>query len=488
METPPLKEHQRTGVEWIRRVGRGILADEPGLGKTRIAIEAFDGGRNLVIAPNMVIEGGVWRDELRKWSKDPDNPEKWLVMPYSMMNVRERKPWPPRDSKGRPHPKAGQMSGMRPMKKLPPDLRGRDFDALILDEAHYVKGRNSFWTWASQQVNRRAEFTLPMTGTPIPNWSHELFSLLQLIWPEEAKAGRKYGSFWRWAEQWFDCSPTRFSSGKPVAGEMLMCSRTPAQLKECLARPATDPCEHYDEFVKDNLGERWLRRWREDVLDLPEKTEQVIEVPMTAPQKKAYLALKKDFYAMYEGHELIAWSQGALSVRLHKMTTSPWLLTQDGPPKGGKFEMLRFDLENRVRPTLVLAHYQQTVEACVEVARSVGASAASVHGGTPKGARAKAVESFKSGKLDVLVGSLDTISEGHTFVEADMAIFVEKSFKPSRNEQAMFRVWRLGQTRPVTIKDYVTPNSVDSKKRRLLATKNDRQMRTMTAAEFMELI
>ena len=474
MTTPPLKGYQQEGIDWIRRVERGILADEPGLGKTRVAIEAFDGGRNLVIAPKLIIEGGVWRDELRKWSKDPDNPDKWTVLPYTMLNARKQV--------------GNRASSTRPINVLRPELKKQKWDALILDEAHYVKGRDTSWTWAAQWINRGASATLPMTGTPIPNWSHEMFSLLQLIYPEEAKRGQRLGSFWRWAEQWFDCEPTKYSKGMPVAGEMLACSRTPAQLKECLARPATDPCEHYNKFVVENLGEHWLRRWRGDVLDLPQKTDQEISTPMTAAAKKAYLSLKADFYAMYEGKEIMKWSQGALNVALDKMTTSPWLLTQEGPPKGGKFEMLRYDLKNRVRPTLVLAHYQQTVEACVEVARSVGASAEPVHGGIPSGRRSKAIESFKSGRLDVLVGSLETIAEGHTFTEADMAIFVEKSFKPSRNEQAMYRVWRLGQTRPVTIKDYVTPNSVDAKKRRLLATKTDRQMRMMTAAQFMELI
>lgn len=474
MTKPPLKEYQREGIEWIKDTGRGLLADEPGLGKTRMAIEAFDGGKNLVVAPKLVIEGGVWRDELRKWSADPDNPDKWLVVPYTSLNARQQV--------------GARASSTRPIKELRPEFKRRHFDAFILDEAHYVKGRGTSWTWASQLINRRTDATLPMTGTPIPNWSHELFSILQLLDPEGSKRRGDLGSFWRWAEKWFDCTPTKYSNGMPVAGEMLACSRTPQQLKECLARPAQDPCEHYVRFAQENLGDQWLRRWREDVLDLPPKTEQTIEVPMSAAAKKAYLSLKKDYFAMYEGTEILAWSQGALNVALDRMTASPWLLTREGPPKGGKFEMLRYDLSSRARPTLVLAHYKESVEACAEVARSVGASARHVHGGTPTKQRSEALESFKSGKLDVLVGSLETISEGHTFTEADMAIFFEKSFKPSRNEQAMFRVWRLGQERPVTIKDYVTPNSVDARKRRLLATKTDRQMRMMTAAEFGELL
>lgn len=99
-----------------------------------------------------------------------------------------------------------------------------------------------------------------------------------------------------------------------------------------------------------------------------------------------------------------------------------------------------------------------------------------------------AVGQGKEGKLDVLVGSLETVSEGLTLTQADMAIFVEKSYKPSRNEQAMRRVHRIGQTRPVSVLDYVTPKSVDANKRALLAEKTDQQMRALTAAQFTALL
>lgn len=150
--------------------------------------------------------------------------------------------------------------------------------------------------------------------------------------------------------------------------------------------------------------------------------------------------------------------------------------------------MLRFDLESRSRPTLVLAHYRETVEACLAVARDVGARAEAVHGGISRADQGRAVRAFKEGSLDVLVGSLETLAEGLTLTVADMAIFVEMSYKPSRNEQARYRVHRMGQTRPVTIKEYITPNTVDERKRKLLATKTDRQMRVMTAHQLMELL
>ena len=171
---------------------------------------------------------------------------------------------------------------------------------------------------------------------------------------------------------------------------------------------------------------------------------------------------------------------------LDKITTSGWFATMEGEPRGGKLERLRHDLSSRSQPTLVLAHYRDSVEACARVAESVGARAGFVHGGVNNAG--EVVKAFKAGKLDVLVGSLETVSEGLTLTRADMAIFVEKSYKPSRNEQATRRVHRIGQTRPVTVLDYVTPNSVDANKRALLAEKTDQQMRALTAAQFAALL
>lgn len=461
--TLDLLKHQADDIAWAHRVGRGLLGNEPGTGKSRSMIEATAGmNRVLVIAPGLIIDSGNWQEELDRWAIDPTC---YTLAPYSQLNDREK------TAKG----------GNAPVRRLREQFRG-DWDAVIVDEAHYTKGRKTSWTWAVDQIARRSGMLIEATGTPIPNWSHELFTILQAIYPEESGRGQRLGSFWRWAKEWFDCSPTRFSNGNPVVGEMLACSES------CLELPATSPCEHYRAFTEANLGERFRRVLRSECLDLPPLTEQTVQTPMSTAQARIYRELKKDFSTTVSGTEVLAWSQGAKNVLLDKVTTSPWLLAPDGEPRGGKFDRLEMDLQGREMPTLVMAHYRSTVEACARVAGATGRSAAFIHGGTDSKANGAAVRDFKAGKIDVLVGSLETISEGLTLTVADMAIFVETSYKPSRNEQARFRVHRMGQTKPVTVLDYVTPGTVDERKRRLLATKSDRMMRVLTAAEFGALL
>lgn len=465
----PLAPHQAEGVEWAKGLEHGgLLGDEPGLGKSRTAIESVDGGRVLVVAPSMVIAGGTWDEELDKWAKYPD---RFTVVPYSRLNARS---------------KTGRGSGTVPVKAIRPEYK-QQFDAIIVDEAHYTKGRNTSWTWAVETLGKRADSVLLLTGTPMPNWAHELFMLLRIVSPSEAQNGGKYGSYWRWVYEWFrvDSSPYGGEHARMIGGLIACGTRY-----DCSKRPPNDPCEHWVEFAVENLGPRYLRRLRDEVLTgLPPMTETVVHTPMDDVQRRLYREMKKDFLTNTEsGLEVVAWTNGSRNVILDRLTTSAWFLDPQGEPRGGKLERLRFDLENRSAPTLVLAHYQQSVDACARVAESVGARVGVVHGGVSKKAASAAVADFKAGRSDVLVGSLETLAEGLTLTVADMTIFVEKSYKPSRNEQAIRRTHRMGQTRPVTVLDYVTPDSVDSNKRALLAEKTDQQMRVLSAAEFARLL
>jgi len=471
----PLRPFQADGVQFLKEHPHAFLADEPGLGKSRQLLEAAQ-GPTLVVAPAMVIDSGTWATEIGKWAPDLDV----TVTAYSRLN--QRVPKVTKEKGKEPVPvltKTGQQILVM-SDKLPPEL-DRDWGTVIFDEAHYLKGRKTVWTSTARQLAARAGQVHQASGTPMPNWAHELFVGLQLMYPERAQRGGELGSYWRWAEQWFDTSPTRFSGGNPSVGSMLGCT------DECSRRRSVDPCEHYRAFAAANLGDRFLQRFRDDVLtDLPPLTEQTVLTPMTGPQAKVYRALKRDFVAWTEeGHEIVAWGDAALNVKLAKCCTGLPVLS--GDRGSGKLDQLAADLEYRARPTLVLGHFKDTLQACAKVSRSLGASTAIIDGTTSRPARRKAVEAFQAGSLDVIVGSLPVVAEGLTLTAADMCIFVEKSYRPSTNQQAMRRIHRIGQERPVTVRDYVTPDTVDERVRELLATKTDEQIRVLTTAQWRAL-
>lgn len=118
----------------------------------------------------------------------------------------------------------------------------------------------------------------------------------------------------------------------------------------------------------------------------------------------------------------------------------------------------------------------------------MGLRSAFIHGGTSSNDRRMLVQKFQAGGLDFLAGSLEVVAEGLTLTRANMAIFVEKSWKPSRNRQARDRIYRIGQDSAVTVREYIAPMSIDAARTKVIDTKNDRQVRMMSAGQFLELM
>lgn len=413
----------------------------------------------------MILAGHVWTDEVDRWA---DGQTDFVQAPYTRLSARR--------STGKGHAPTGQL---RPEYD-------HSWDALILDEAHIAKSRKAQWNAPLERLAERSGRVYLATGTPIVNWAHEMFSPLRLLYPDEAKPGGRFGSYWRWAETWFRVAPSRWHPQGREIGDLAACGPF------CHDRPAWDPCDHYREFVAANLGSRFLMRLRDQVLaDLPPLTQVRVDTPMTKHQASAYRSMRKTYLAeLGDGDQLVAWSAGAKHVILDRMTTSLGVAAskRDLDGESGKLQRLEFDLRSRSRPTVVYAHYRETVDACVAVAQRLGLRVGAVDGRLSHLARGVAIRDFHRGRLDVLVGSLETLAEGVTLVQADMAILVEVSWKPSRNQQAIRRIHRLGQDRPCTVLEYVTPQTVDERKRELVATKADRALRFITATQMAKLV
>ena len=446
---PKLLKHQREGIDFLRAHPRAALFDEPGLGKSRTALEAAT-EPILVLAPAMLLDGGVWADEAALWRPGADI----TVVPYSQLSERVK----------------GPKGGSKPTGRLRTDLR-RKWGTVILDEAHYVKGRKTNWTLAAKQLQTDSLFLL--TGTPLPNWAHEAFTLLQLLYPEEAKPGRWLGSYWRWVEEWFKLGEQYGKGGVVVSDHVIG-----DMLKE----------RTWEEFIAENWRDRMLLRLREDCLDLPPMTEQTIRVDMVPVQKKAYKELKKDFITWLEsGAEVAAWSSASQLVKLAQCATGLEVLDQTAHGSG-KLDVLEDLLADRPFPTLVVAHFRRSVLASAQRASALGRRVAIITGESGKTSRAMSVRAFQAGKIDVLCATIDTISEGLTLNAADQVIRVERSWRPSRNEQVIRRIHRIGQTRPVSVIDLVTRGTADERVLELLALKTDSQMKALGRTELKELV
>ena len=463
-------DYQAEDAEWAIERERVILAHEPGLGKSLIAMMAAR-GRTLIVAPAMMYESGDWVDELDKWRHllAPDLDVTFTT--YGQV---------PRRLAG----KNGRLSRMDDFPKK--ELRG-PWDTLIVDEAHYLRTRDAHWTQAIQRIKAQRLFLL--TGTPVPNWSHEIFSLLRTLFPKD----ERFSNYRRWLETWFDTQPAKFGGPysievvglKPgLSGKSCHCTISPGRLLSC------SRCWQVFRDANSITSNMRRRTWDDVGIQLPPRQEQWLHIPMTPAQAKLYKDLAKDYYARVEatGKEISAWSVGGLHTKLAQVTAGIPVLDPDFEGRGsGKLERLREILDDRQGSSVIIGcQFRRSVEMVAQAARGMGRRTVTIMGGdSQRGAKKKA---FQAGDVDTLVGTLDSISEAIQLQRANTVILFEHSWRPDRNEQFIRRAWRMGQTQNVLVIHMVTKDSIDERIQKVLAEKTADQIQLMSAREFAALL
>ena len=422
--SPKQRPYQIAGSEFLRSAGRAILADEPGLGKTNQLLKAAE-GRTLVLSPAALSD--VWSEEIETWAPDADIT--WTSYSSLVQRVEDKK---------------GRKTIATP--NLRPEYGGR-WDTVICDEAHYLKNRGTNWTKAMVKANTDRLYLA--TGTPLPNWGHEIFSFLRLLHPKD----RRFTNYWNWVNEWFRTWNPPWG-GTEIRG---------------LQRGVT-----WDEAAEAwGLPGRWLRREMDEVLpDLPPMTMQTILVKMTPKQATVYNKLKKDYTAVLPdtGNELVLWDGGGLHTKLLQASTGLGTL-ELGNKGSGKLDAVKELLMERTRPTILFCAFKNTAESLVELVQGMGRSYGVVSSAYSMADRKGAIAAFRGGKTEVMIGTVGTLSEGVTLTQADTCIFVERSPRPITNEQARRRIRRFGQERPTLSIDLVTEGTVDDGLSQLLAKK-----------------
>ncbi|KAD3639925.1 hypothetical protein E3N88_29148 [Mikania micrantha] len=194
---PLLKPYQLVGVNFLmllyrKKVAGAILADEMGLGKTIQAITYLtllnhledDPGPHLIVCPASVLEN--WERELKKWCPS------FTVLQYHGAGRSAHSKHLNSLSKSRMPPpfnvilvcyslferhSAQQKDDRKVLKRW-------KWSCVLMDEAHALKDKNSYRWKNLMSVARNANQRLMLTGTPLQNDLHELWSLLEFMMPD----------------------------------------------------------------------------------------------------------------------------------------------------------------------------------------------------------------------------------------------------------------------------------------------------------------
>lgn len=427
-------EHQlETALRALREMrGRALLADEVGLGKTIeagiVMKELIERGlvrTILVLTPASLTE--QWREELSAKFR-----EEFTV-------IDSLAQW-----KGAANAESGRwlMSLDRAkMKRYSEQILQREYDLLIVDEAHKLKNRSTLaWKFVNQI---RKRYVLMLTATPVQNDLMELYSLITILSP--GQLGTVRGFRRHFLEQSDARQPKNATALRRLLSDVMIRNRRSSvdvtfpqrraaiyhlSLSEAEWQLYSAVTDYIRRRFRDPESDKHLR------LTLITLQKELCSSPQALVQTMAKMADDRAYSDPVRA-ELDGFLALARSIPLPRKLIAAEEILQKFP---GKF--------------LIFTEYRQTLETIVSHLAGLGISAVAFHGGLNIGQKEAAIDRFREEEADggvrVLV-STESGAEGRNLQFCHQLINYDLPWNPMRVEQRIGRLHRLGQESDVTI-------------------------------------
>ena len=424
-------EYQEEGIRFLVERKRAILADQPGLGKTRqvlLALAELRANTVLVLSPKSAI--GVWVAESERWIPYAAHAIAYEGTPYERKRLWDTFQTLTRETQApmvilvTTYAMIPEVSSLRPY-----------WDAIVCDEyqlSGLVNRKTKRFAWIKALSSRYLFF---LSGTPILHGPHDLWPLLNRIDPQ------RFNSFWNFVRDYCIVSKTPF--GLKIEG-----------------RPKN--IQQFKELIRPYL----LRRKKEQVYtQLPPKIRQAIPLTMTPTQRRLYEQLENELVAdLGDGRILATPTKLAQITRLRQVLVTPQLLghAEEGAALQTLPELVREEFDAG-RAVAVFTPFRQAIP---YIWKAISSSVPRVtpmivHGGMSGRDIARAVSRFQRfpGKK-VLISTIKGAT-AYTAHAASVAFFVGFEWSLNDNEQAEDRLHRVGQTQSVHIKYLLHKGTVE---------------------------
>lgn len=471
MELPPVGDlatpggldlmvHQSQFVEKVREGHRSfLLADEPGLGKTAqalIAAEVAGAFPLLVVVPNVVKTN--WLREVAQW-------------------LPQRRPTVV-------HGDGVELNAFSDVFIVNYDILDRhvgwlskfDFRGMVVDEAHFIKNKESQRSKHVQAVARtiRARLVHPLlialTGTPLINQIEDF----RMIW-----------QFLGWIDD------------KKPLGELM------ATLESTGLTPA-EPGFFY-EARKAVIGMGIVRRRKQDVAkDIPARRIADIPVELDSEAGRSIVEAERALVArLVDRYDRVIAARGAttsgIDLDLVRLVSNSEVeeTTQDdtgenvftlvrkiGQAKAVMAADYTAQLARNVGKVVFFAKHIDVLDQAEAHFRSVGIKTTSIRGDQSSAARQAAIDAFTHDEsVGVIVCSLLAAGVGVNLQAASNVVLAELSWTSAEQTQAIDRVHRIGQELPVTAWRILAAQTVDTRIAELIDVKSGLAARALDGEE-----
>lgn len=329
------------------------------------------------------------------------------------------------------------------------------WDVLTIDEAHRLSSPGASTTKAIYGARvtskgaliRSADRVWIGTGTPWVNWPSELWTHFSRLWPElVADCVNEDGdpTHKAWCDRF--CQVRRTDYGRQIVG-----GKEPKEIRRRLLQAGTI-----------------LRL--EDVYDMPDlivdsEAIEGDEIDLSQLDEQTVFEVQRALAGAAEGE----WTLEGIDVLGSPVSTLRRLIAN--AKADAVAARVAEEIEGGEDRILVFGCH---VEALRRAAERIGQRRISwglILGGSPQAQRNEYQRQFLAGEIKVLVGNVQAMGTGLNLQAARRAVFLDASWSPGQNAQAIGRIYRAGQTRSCHVTFFGLQGSVDDDVARVLARK-----------------
>jgi SWI/SNF-related matrix-associated actin-dependent regulator 1 of chromatin subfamily A len=417
--------HQSEGTQFLNENTAAALFDEQGLGKSKQVIDAMVAqiaeqsiDAALIVCPNGLKTN--WAEEIEKFSE-----LRFAV--FGTGRVERRLAFGSLKASFYVINYEAVGAELASLKAL---LRFKRI-ALVLDESHRIKTPDAKATRALLALRGLAARRYILSGTPVANKPEDLWA--QMLFLDDGHAlGATFEEFQK-----------RYgSSGSGY--------RNLDQLRQ---RVAT----------------RSMRRLKAGTIELPGKTYERLRVELEGVQAQMYAAMRGElgrWVSAMDGETVLASADAVLArlVRLAQIASNPGLIDPAYAEEPAKFlaldRLLAKYFEAPNQKILVWSSFVENIEALM--LRYARWQPVCIHGAISTEQRNAAVRAFKTDpETRLLIANPAAAREGLTLTEANIAIYVDRTFNLVDYLQSQDRIHRISQTRDCEVILLVAQNTVD---------------------------
>jgi len=324
---------------------------------------------------------------------------------------------------------------------------------MVVDESTTIKNRKALRTKNVVKARDIAKYRRILSGSPITKSPMDLFSQCSFLSPSALDTKSYFAFQNRYAVL------KRRTMGHRSFQEIVGYRRL-EELTEKL----------------DNFSSRVLKA---DCLDLPNKLYIRRNVEMTSEQKNVYDQMKKLALAALSDGSL-STTQSVLTQIMRLQQICCGFFQPDEKPlqdiESNRVKELLEVLEEAQGKVIIWATFTHSIKTLMEAIAEVHGprSVAAYYGETPQDARQEIVEAFQDpdSPLRFFVGQPRTGGYGITLTEATTVVYFSNSYDLEIRLQSEDRAHRIGQNKPVTYIDLVSPDTIDEKILEALYEKN----------------